>query len=68
MTNKLKGKVAIITGASAGIGRASAIALAEEGASLVLTARRSERLSELEVIVKKVGGQAISVIGDAREE
>jgi len=68
MTNKLKGKVAIITGASAGIGRASAIALAEEGASLVLTARRSERLSELEVIVQKVGGQAISVIGDAREE
>jgi 3-oxoacyl-[acyl-carrier protein] reductase len=68
MANKLKGKVAIITGASAGIGWASALALAEEGASLVLTARRAERLSELEAAVRKVGGQAASVVGDAREE
>jgi NADP-dependent 3-hydroxy acid dehydrogenase YdfG len=68
MTKKLSGKVALITGASAGIGRASAIALAGEGASLVLTARRKERLEELSAQVKEVGGKATFVVGDAREE
>ena len=68
MSNKLKGKVAVITGASSGIGWACALALAEEGASLVLTARRNERLVTLEDEVRKGGGQAISVVGDAREE
>jgi NADP-dependent 3-hydroxy acid dehydrogenase YdfG len=68
MSNKLQGKIAIITGASAGIGWASALALAEEGAYLVLTARRKERLTDLEDAVRKAGGQAISVVGDARED
>ena len=68
MASKLKGKVALITGSSAGIGWASAMALAEEGANLVLTARRRERLTDLEAVVRKVGGQAVSVVGDAREE
>jgi 3-oxoacyl-[acyl-carrier protein] reductase len=44
---QLEGKVAIVTGASAGIGRACALALAREGAKLVLTARRQERLEQL---------------------
>jgi NADP-dependent 3-hydroxy acid dehydrogenase YdfG len=66
--NKLKDKVVVITGASSGIGWASAIALAEEGAKLVINARRSNRLEELATAVHKIGGQAISVIGDAREE
>lgn len=68
MPARLEGKVAIITGASAGIGRASARALAQEGASLVLTARRRERLDELIEQVRAMGGDAIAVVGDAREE
>ena len=68
MTGKLAGKVALITGASAGIGRASALALAQEGASMILTARRQERLSELEAAVQKLGGKAVSVVGDATQE
>jgi NADP-dependent 3-hydroxy acid dehydrogenase YdfG len=68
MTKKLAGKVALITGASAGIGRAAALALAEEGANIVLTARRQERLKELEEAVQKAGGKAISVVGDATDE
>jgi len=68
MSKKLQGKVALITGASSGIGRASALALAEEGANLVLTARRQERLAELEHAIDKVGGKAISLVGDSREE
>jgi NADP-dependent 3-hydroxy acid dehydrogenase YdfG len=68
MAGKLVGKVALITGASAGIGRACAMALAAEGASLVLTARRGERLTELEARVQQAGGKAVSVVGDARDE
>ena len=68
MAKKLAGKVALITGASAGIGRASAIALAGEGASLVLTARRGERLDGLVSLVKEAGGDTTTVVGDAREE
>jgi NADP-dependent 3-hydroxy acid dehydrogenase YdfG len=68
MGNKLKDKTTIITGASAGIGWASALALAEEGANLVLTARRKDRLEALEILIKERGGKAVSVIGDARAE
>jgi len=68
MAGKLKGKVAIITGASAGIGKASALALAEEGASIILTARRAERLEQLAEEIEKLGGKSVIVVGDAREE
>ena len=68
MAGKLAGKVALVTGTSAGIGRASALALAQEGANMVLTARRQERLDELETAVQQAGGKAISVVGDSTEE
>src|SRR4030081_2304139 len=68
MIAKLTGKVALITGATAGIGKACARALAKEGARLVLTGRRQDRLEELKQEAEKFGTQAISVAGDAREE
>lgn len=68
MTDKLAGKVGLITGASAGIGWASALALAREGANLVITARRQHRLDELEVAVQEIGRKAVSVVGDAAKE
>lgn len=68
MMKKLDGKVALITGASAGIGYAAAQALIGEGARLVLTARRAERLEQLTREAQVAGTEAIAVIGDAREE
>jgi 3-oxoacyl-[acyl-carrier protein] reductase len=68
MSKKLEEKVALITGASAGIGRACARALGAEGASLVLTARRTERLDDLSEEVNALGGRVVTVTGDAREE
>ena len=68
MGTKLAGQVALISGASAGIGRASAVALAGEGARLVLTGRRQGRLDELAKRVRELGSEAAIVVGDAREE
>jgi len=68
MSQKLAGSVCMITVASAGIGRASALALANEGAYLVLTARRQHRLDELVGTIHSAGGRAVAVVGDAREE
>jgi len=62
---KLEGKVAIITGASAGLGRATAVAFAAEGASVVVTARREERLRSL---ADEIGENAAFVAGDASQE
>ena len=68
MTGKLNGKVAIITGASSGIGEAAARVLAAEGANLVITARREDKLSTLVNDFKSQGTKAIYVVGDASME
>ncbi len=68
MSARLSGKVVIVTGASAGIGQASARALSREGATLVLTARREERLRELAAETDRPGARAIYVVGDATDE
>ncbi|MEH2424231.1 MAG: SDR family NAD(P)-dependent oxidoreductase [Nostoc sp.] len=58
MPGKLTDKVAIVTGASSGIGEATALALASVGATVVITARRSDRLQILEARITATGGKA----------
>ena len=56
----IKDKVVIITGASSGIGYATALSLAKEGAKLVVGARRTDRLDDLVKEIEKIGGQVLS--------
>jgi len=63
--SKLAGKVAWVTGAGSGIGRASAIALALDGATVVLTGRRKEPLDEVAAEIVKAGGKAVAEPADA---
>ena len=64
----LSDKVAIITGASSGIGRATALLFAREGAKLVVTARRQSELDKLVAEIEQDGGVAIAVAGDVKDE
>ena len=69
MTNgKLTGKVALVTGASSGIGEATALALAAEGARVAIAARRMERLRELAERVRQLGGEALPIETDIADE
>ena len=63
----LTGKVALVTGASAGIGHATALSLAEAGAHVVATARRKDRLEELVSEINRKGGSAVSRTADVTE-
>jgi NADP-dependent 3-hydroxy acid dehydrogenase YdfG len=65
---KLDGKVAVVTGASSGIGEATVRALAAEGAAVVVGARRKERLDALVEEVSRNGGKAIGVECDVTDE
>ncbi len=63
---KLKKKVALITGGNSGIGKATAILFAEEGARVCITGRSEKRCEEVVEEINKTGGQAIFVIADVR--
>jgi len=65
---RLEGKVAIITGASSGIGRATALLFAKEGAALVLAARRQKELDDLVAEIRGADGKAVALAGDVRSE
>jgi len=68
MERRLNGKVAIVTGASRGIGRAICVALAKEEAAVVLAARAVDKLEETAKQVTAVGGKAEIVVTDLAEE
>ncbi|WP_069658827.1 SDR family oxidoreductase [Arcticibacter eurypsychrophilus] len=64
--NRIKGKVIAITGASSGIGEATAMMLAELGAKVVLGARRLDRLKDLDSRIKAIGGDSTYLITDVK--
>jgi NADP-dependent 3-hydroxy acid dehydrogenase YdfG len=68
MSGLLTGRVALITGASSGIGAAIAWALAAAGVRIAVTARRSDRLEELVRCVEAQGHEALAIAGDIADE
>ena len=68
MTDKLSGCVALVTGASSGIGQATAAELAAHGAHVVAVARRKDRLDELVARIEAAGGAAEAVVADITDE
>jgi NADP-dependent 3-hydroxy acid dehydrogenase YdfG len=67
MTQRLEGAVALVTGASSGIGEATALALAAEGAAVAVLARRRDRLTDLAGRITDAGGSALVVEADITE-
>ena len=67
MAGRLEGRVALVTGASRGLGRSAAIALAKEGAHIIATARTEGGLTELDDEIKAVGGAATLVPVDIQD-
>ncbi|WP_339069148.1 SDR family oxidoreductase [Pseudomonas idahonensis] len=65
---QLQDKVAIVTGATSGIGQAAARLFAQEGARLIVTGRRGDALDALVAQIQQAGGEALGVAGDIRSE
>jgi NAD(P)-dependent dehydrogenase (short-subunit alcohol dehydrogenase family) len=68
MNMRLSGKIAIVTGASRGVGRAISIALAGEGAAVVLAARDKQKLKETAESIKKAGGRPEIIVTELTKE
>jgi 3-oxoacyl-[acyl-carrier protein] reductase len=68
MDLQLKGKVALVTGSSSGIGESIAETLAHEGATVVVHGRNAERTKRVADKINKEGGKAFAVVGDLAEE
>lgn len=68
MANRLAGTVAIVTGASSGIGEATALALAEQGATVAVVARRKDRLDQLAARIMETGAQALVIEADVTDK
>ena len=64
MSNNIEGKVVVITGASSGLGEATARLLAAQGASVVLGARRADRIQSLAEELTRSGGKALALATD----
>src|ERR1700729_1052902 len=67
-TQKLKGTVALVTGASSGIGEATAVALAQHGATVAIAARRKDRVDALAARITDAGGTALAIEADVSSQ
>jgi NAD(P)-dependent dehydrogenase (short-subunit alcohol dehydrogenase family) len=65
---RLDRKVALVTGGSAGIGRAIAIEFAREGAMVVITGRRKDLLEQVALEIERSGGRALAIAGDVTDK